>query len=166
MAPVPGLPTVRVAAGVVLGVLALGFGGALVYDAVVSMRFRERAREEFERVDATVVDAAVHEPTTGGGKPVPHVEYEYTVDGETYVSRSLWPTRSRSPDGVDRATARRVVEDHPVDAEVIARYDPEDPSRAYLLEEFDRTGERIELAGGTLLVLTALALAVVVAGTL
>lgn len=158
---VGGLSTVEVAAAVVFGVLALGVGAGLVYDAVRSMRFRDRAETTFERVDATVVDAAVHEPADGGRRAIPHVEYEYAVDGETYTSRSLWPNRSPSPDEVDRPVAQRVVEDHPVDREVIAHYDPADPATAYLLEEFDRTGERFELLAGVVLLLSFLGMAVV-----
>jgi hypothetical protein len=157
------LSTVEVGAVAVFGVLALGLGGGLVYDAVRSMRFRQRARTEFERVDATVVDSAVHEPAGGGRKAVPHVEYEYTVDGEPYTSRSLWPTRSPSPDSVDRSVARRIVEDHRDGAESLAHYDPEDPATAYKLEQFDRTGDRIELSVGAALLLGFLGLVVVLA---
>lgn len=153
----------ELAALVVFGVLSLGVGTGLLYDAARRVQFRRRARSEFERADARIVDSAVHEPATGGPEAVPHVEYEYAVDGETYTSRSLWPTRSESPDRIDRSVARRVVEDHSVDAEVIARYDPDDPATSYLLEQFDRTGERIELVVGTALLLAFVALTAVVA---
>lgn len=161
------LSTIQVAAAVFIGVLSLGAGTALVVDAVRTIRFRRRAREEFVRVDATVVDSAVHEPATAGpdAQSVPHVEYQYVVDDETYRSRSLWPTAAESPDRVPHGVARRIVEDHPVEAEVIARYDPDDPTTAYLLDQFDDTGERIELTVGALLIATFLALVTVVVGT-
>lgn len=158
------LSTGELAAVVVFGVLSLGGGTALVVDALRSIRYRRRARSTFERVDATVVDAAVHEPATGGGQAVPHVEYEYTVDGVTYTSRSLWPTRAASPERVDRSSARRIVEDYPAGADVIARYDPVDPERVYLVEQFDTTGERIELAVGALLLTGFAGLVAVVTG--
>lgn len=158
------LSTGEVAAIVVFGVLALGGGLALVVDALRHIRFRRRATSTFERVDATVVDAAVHEPVTGGDEAVPHVEYEYAVDGETYTSRSIWPTVADSPDRVDRAVARRIVEDYPAGAEVIARYDPASPATAYLVDQADPTGERIELAVGTFLLAGFVALVAVVVG--
>lgn len=158
------LSTGELAAVVVFGVLSLGGGAALCIDAIRRIRFRRRATTVFERVDAIVVDAAVHEPVTGGAEAVPHVEYEYTVDGETHASRSIWPTRSRSPERVDRSVARRIVEDHPVGAEVIARYDPEDTSTAFLVEHADTTGERIELAVGMVLLGGFAAVVAVVAG--
>lgn len=158
------LSTGELVAVVVFGVLSLGGGIALLYDALRRIRFRRRATSTFERVDATVVDAAVHEPTTGGREAVPHVEYEYSVAGETYTGRSIWPTRSRSPDSVDHSVARRIVEDHPAGAEIIARYDPEDPSTVFLLDHVDTTGERIELAVGVLLLGGSVALVAVVAG--
>lgn len=156
-----GPSSVEVAVVAVIGILALGLGAGLVYDAVRAIRFRQRAATDFERVDATVVDSAVHEPATGGPEAIPHVEYEYVVDGETYTSRSLWPTRSLSPDAVDRRVARRVVEDHPVAGEVIAHYDPDDPATVYLLEEFDQTGDRLELLAGVVLLAVFLAIVVV-----
>ena len=158
------LTLVEVGAAAVFGVLSLGAGAALLYDAARRIRFRRRARDEFVRVDATVVDSAVHEPATGGPEAVPNVEYEYAVDGETYTSRSIWPTRSRSPDRVDRQVARRIVEDYPVDAEVIARYDPADPETVYLIDQFDRTGERVELVVGSALVVGFLGLVVLLVG--
>jgi hypothetical protein len=164
MAPLEGLSSLQVAAVVLTGVLTFGGAAGLLFDAARRVRFRRRARESFERVDATVVDSAVHEPALGGTEAVPHVEYEYEVDGERYVSRSLWPTRPRSPGTVEHRVARRIVEDHPVDAEVIARYDPADPGRAYLLEQFDGTGERVELVVGVALLFGFVALLVVVAG--
>lgn len=159
------LSTGELAAVVVFGVLSLGGGTALLVDAARRIRYRRRARTAFERVDATVVDAAVHEPATGGGRAIPHVEYEYAVDGETYASRSIWPTRSTSPDRVDQVVARRIVEDYPAGAEVIAHYDPDEPERVYLVEQFDATGERIELAVGMALLAGFVGLLAVVAGT-
>lgn len=158
------LSTGELGTAVIFGVLTLGGGLALLFDALRRRRYRRRARSTFERVDATVVDSALHEPATGGGRAVPNVEYEYTVGDETYASRSLWPTRSGRPDRVDRSVARRIVEDYPVGAEVIARYDPADPERVYLVDQFDATGERIEFAVAGLLLLGFVGLVAVLVG--
>jgi hypothetical protein len=163
MAPVVP-PAATLALVAVFVVVSSGAAVGLLVDAGRRIRFQRRARQEFEHVDATVVDAALHEPAGGGDHAVPHVEYEYNVDGEWYTSRSLWPTRSPSPDPVDRELARRVVEDHRSALAVIAHYDPEDPSTAYLLEEFGHTGERLELAVGVLLLVVSMVVAWLAAG--
>lgn len=158
------LSTGELAAAVLFGVLTLGGGAALLVDAIRRIRYQRRARSAFERVDATVVDSALREPAPGEGRAVPHVEYEYTVGCETYTSRSLWPTRSDRPDRVDRSVARRLVEDYPSGSDVIARYDPADPERVYLVDQFDPTGERVELAVAGLLLLGFVGLVAVLAG--
>lgn len=63
------------------------------------------------------------------GGYVPLVHYEYTVDGETYESARVSP--------FDGAISRyrwasSIVDDYPRNKYVTARYDPDDPSRAYL----------------------------------
>lgn len=143
--------TGELAAVVVGGVLCFGGGAALLLDGLRRVRYRRRARSAFERIDATVVDAAVHQPAAGGREAIPHVEYEYTVPGETHTGRSIWPTRARSPDRVDRSVARRIVEDYSEGDEVIASYDPANPEQVYLVDQFEATGERIELVVGSLL---------------
>jgi hypothetical protein len=158
-------PSTQVAVAVALGVVCAGVGLALVFDAARRILFQRRARRSFERVDAVVADAALHEPADGGPHAIPHVEYEYDVDGESYTSRRLWPTRTLSPDPVDREVALRVVEDHQAGAQVVAYYDPEEPSTAFLLPEFDHTGERRELAVGlAMLVVAAVGVALLVGG--
>lgn len=131
--------------------------GALgLYLSVGKLR-RSRQRDEFVPVEATVLrsDLRVEEEIDRGSKTTtyfPEVEYEYTVDGETYTSDSVYPGRLGGTS--NRSDNQSVVDNHPAGAQVEAHYHPDDPSRSFLV---DKSSTRVAIFG----VLASLGLAAV-----
>lgn len=112
----------------VMGLLAL----ALSLRTLV----RSLQRSQFEPVEATVQHSEVRTQTETGTGPqtttyIPKITYEYTVDGQTYESDSVYPVMGGSNNAEKQQS---VVEDHPAGATVEAFYHPEDHSRSYLVE--------------------------------
>lgn len=92
-------------------------------------------------VTATGVDVR-----SGGGDErssktvyVPGLQYEYTIDGTSYVS-TRYALVGGEPDFDSRAAALSWIEDnYPVDAEVTVHYDPDRPDRAVLVPGASRS---------------------------
>jgi hypothetical protein len=77
-----------------------------------------------------------HETTKlkGGGfaAKVPLVKYEYTVDQKVYTSQTVTPEQLMLPD----TWADSVFIQFPVGAQTQAKYDPQDPSKAFLIGKY------------------------------
>jgi hypothetical protein len=121
--------------------------GTLVLYLSVKKLQRSSQRDEFVPVEATVLrsDLRVEEEVDRGSKTTtyfPEVEYDYTVDGDTYTSDSVYPGRVGGTS--NRSDNQSVVDDHPPGAEVEAYYHPEDPSRSFLV---DKSSTRAALFG-------------------
>jgi hypothetical protein len=107
------------------GIVAV-FDGVLIAQAV-----RENdARRRFVEVPAIVATSQVIVDTSGDGTTyAPGITYRYSYDGDEFVgdrySFSVFSTG-------DRSWAREVVEANPVDAEITALVDPDDPSTSVL----------------------------------
>lgn len=84
-------------------------------------------------VTARVLDHQT-EDLKGGGfvAKVPLVRYEYKVDQKTYTSQTVTPAEFMLPDD----WAESVFERFPIGAEVEARYDPNDPAKAFLIAKY------------------------------
>ncbi len=88
---------------------------------------------QFQPIDATVLGKEVGQRRTSGGdlREYPVVEYEYDVGGERYSSDEvfLFPVNYKGN------WARRVIAPFNVGDRLLAFYDPNDPSDAYLLRD-------------------------------
>ena len=92
-----------------------------------------RARS-FPTTVGRVIYSSVERRVLGNKKPTtfywPEIEYEYTVNGETYRASRVRYERDSSDS--DPAPARSLVSSHPVDSEVTVFYDPHRPAEALL----------------------------------
>jgi hypothetical protein len=70
----------------------------------------------------------------GGGfvAKVPLVKYEYTVNQQPYTSEAVTPAELMLPD----AWAESVFQQFPMGAKTEAKYDPSDPSQAFLIGKY------------------------------
>jgi len=90
-----------------------------------------RAAKTFATAAATVVESRVeqHSGSEGGPTYSPRIIYRYQVGGRWYTSNryefAQWSTSSSS-------RAKRIVGKYPPGAQVVAHYDPADPSTACL----------------------------------
>lgn len=113
-------------------------GGFIVGLGYLWMEQNEQI-ENFEATEATVLSSEVAE-SERSGRPTsyrPDINYQYPVDGQTYESSSVFPgpggeSKNSSQDG--KEWAEGIIADHPAGEQVTAYYDPEDPSRAFLLK--------------------------------
>lgn len=117
---------------IVAGVAAAGFGGYMW------MEQGERI-DSYESTDATVlssdVDVDVRNDPDSSGQERSYsadITYEYTVDGQTYESSNVMPGPGRSATGQNRA--QNLVEQYPEGETVTAYYDPDDPSKSFLVK--------------------------------
>lgn len=99
---------------------------------------RSLQRSEFEPVQAKVLQSELRSQTeTDSGARAttyfPEIEYEYTVDGETYTSDSVYPGRLGGTS--NRSENQAIVADHSVGDRVEAYYHPEDPTRSFLVDK-------------------------------
>lgn len=130
--------------GLLFGVVvAVGLiaGGAYLYveDA--------RAVNTFEQTEATVVSSDVRSGTDTGEYYV-EVDYEYTVDGETYDSSNVYPGPGQV--SKSRIDAEDVVENYPEGETVTAYYNPEDPSESFLIKQRNTTMPMLMVGMGAL----------------
>lgn len=115
---------------ILIGLVIVGVGGYVYVDEGAAL-------DSGVEVDATVVGSDVEQriryDADGDRRTVyyPRVTYEYSVDGETYRSSNLRAGLGR--ESMLESNARRTVERYPVGAQVTAYYDPENPSRAFLV---------------------------------
>lgn len=117
--------------GFLVGVGLAGAGGYLWHD-------QNQAVDTSETTAATVLSSTVEVDRLDSDGPTyrPNVTYEYAVDGETYRSSNVFPGPGRLWRS-DRSWAADIVADYPEDETVTAHYDPDDPSRSFLVA--DRT---------------------------
>jgi hypothetical protein len=99
---------------------------------------RSLQRSEFEPVQAEVLHSELRSQTeTDSGARTttyfPDIEYEYTVDGETYTSDSVYPGRLGGTS--DRSANQSIVDDHSAGDRIEAYYHPEDPARSFLVDK-------------------------------
>lgn len=130
-----------------LGLVLMAAGG---YASVE----QDRQAATFQPTEATVVSSVVVDPEYTAPEAAPDLDqpditYEYTVDGETYQSSSVFPGIDAM--GVGTPPAEDVVASHPEGATVTAYYDPDDPSRAFLVKTTYPVGWSIPIAFGLLL---------------
>ncbi len=84
-------------------------------------------------VAATVVDHRTEDlKASGFVAKVPFVKYEYTVNQQPYTCETVTPAELMLPD----TWAEAVFEEFPIGAQTEARYDPSDPSRAFLIAKY------------------------------
>jgi hypothetical protein len=87
-------------------------------------------------VEAVVVSSGVEEQVNdeGGTMYRPSVVYRYDVGGRSYTSSEIFPLTAWASER--RETAERFVRPFAVEQSVEAYYNPEEPSRAFLLKRY------------------------------
>ena len=84
-------------------------------------------------VRAKVIDHRTKDLKAGGFvAKVPLVKYEYTVNQQAYTCESVTPAEFMLPD----TWAQGVFQQFPIGAQTEARYDPRDPSKAFLIAKY------------------------------
>ncbi|PSQ19927.1 hypothetical protein BRD00_00385 [Halobacteriales archaeon QS_8_69_26] len=125
-----GPPVEPAAVMAAFGAVAVLLGLGALFLGVRTLR-ASADLDEFERVDARVLESELEENTRGKGTTYsPSIVYEYTVAGETYTNDDVSPGLVQGSNL--RSKHEAVVEDHPEGEVVEAYYDPGDPSVAYL----------------------------------
>lgn len=106
----------------------------------LSSRMLQRSlqRGEFERIEAEVLHSELRSQTEtdSGARSTtyfPEIRYEYTVDGETFTSESVYPTQLGGTS--NHSKMQSLVDSHPVGERVEAYYHPENPDRSFLVDE-------------------------------
>lgn len=111
---------------VVVGIGGAGYGVWSIWkqhDVITSAR----------PVKAKVVAHDTEElKASGFAAAVPLVQYEYTVNQKAYTCDTVTPDELMLPD----TWAESVFKQFPVGAQVEARYDPDDPSKAFLIGKY------------------------------
>lgn len=136
----------------VVGLFFAGIGAWLLRSAIE--KYRSAARhDEFVPTEAEILtsDLTASTGTQGGGKHyVPEIEYEYTVEGTTYTSDSVYP--GTDFDIQAKSVADSLMEAYPAGSVVEAYYDPDDPTSAFLETRSEGTKAVLSLAmaGGCL----------------
>lgn len=117
--------------GVGLLTVAVGIGGAIY--GVWSIWKQHQMISSARPVKAKVLEHET-EQLKGGGfvSQVPLVKYEYTVEGKSYTSQTVTPSELMLPD----TWAEHVFQQFPIGAETEARYDPNEPGKAFLIGKY------------------------------
>jgi hypothetical protein len=102
----------------------------LVFDVILIKGVVELAiaKASFQPIDAIVIRAQVEfQNTSDGTTYTPDIEYTYTVNGQQYTSdrHSFFEISSSSRD-----FAQKIVDRYPINSQIIAHYNPSDPSKA------------------------------------
>lgn len=144
-----------------IGLLVGGVGALFAYKALKTYRIAQR-RDTFELVTATVVDSQLEEGTKSTGRPEsgphtettyrPHIRWEYTVGGETYVNNK------RHSGSSNKEQERELVDEYPEGETVEVHYDPADPSVSYLENVPGKGGAMLSGVIGGVLLLSGLVL--------
>jgi hypothetical protein len=109
-----------------VGIVGAGYG-------VWTIREQHHVITSARPVMARVVDHQTEELKGGGFvAKVPLVTYQYTVDQQPYTSQKVTPAEFMLPD----TWAESVFKQFPVGARVQARYDPNDPGKAFLIGKY------------------------------
>ena len=117
--------------GIGLLTIAVGLGGAGY--GVWTIWHQHHVITSALSVKATVTGHQTEDLKAGGFvAKVPLVEYEYTVDKKPYTCNTVTPAEFMLPD----TWAESVFNQFPVGAQVDAKYDPHDPSKAFLIAKY------------------------------
>lgn len=122
----------RALTAILIGLVLVGGGISMYVD-------QGQAMEDAVTIDATVVDKRVDERTSAGSDGsssdsyYPVVTYKYMVGGKMYESSNYHP--GRGEDGMSQGNAQSIVDEYEVGETVTAYYDPDDPSRAFLVKQ-------------------------------
>jgi hypothetical protein len=117
--------------GVVVVLLFLTVFGAFFVGTVFQHQVAVQENTGTATATVTSTDIDVQTDDEGDRSYSPVVVYEYTVDGETYENRNVFPggfQRWRD----SRSWAEGIITEHEVGSEATINYNPNDPSRAYL----------------------------------
>lgn len=117
--------------GGVVVLLFLSVFGAFFVGTVFQHQVAVQENTGTATATVTATDIDVQTDDDGDESYRPVVSYEYTVDGETYENENVFPggfQRSRS----SRSWAEGIVSEYEVGSEATIRYNPDDPTRAYL----------------------------------
>lgn len=117
--------------GIGLLTMVVGIGGAGY--GVWTIWSQHRAITSARPVMAKVVDHRTKDlKASGFVAKVPLVKYEYTVNQQPYTCETVTPDELMLPD----TWAESVFKQFPIGAQVEAKYDPNDPSQAFLLGKY------------------------------
>jgi hypothetical protein len=121
----------RVLIAIGLVTLMVGIGGAGY--GVWSIWNQHHVITSARPVTAKVVEHQTKD-LKGGGlvAKVPLVKYEYTVDQKSYTCETVTPDELMLPN----TWAETVFKQFPIGAQVEAKYDPKDPSKAFLIPKY------------------------------
>ncbi len=109
-----------------IGIGGAGYGVWTIWD-------QHRVITSARPVKAKVIDHRTKDlKAKGVVVKVPLVKYEYTVNGQLYTCESVTPAELMLPD----TWAQSVFQQFPIGAQTEARYDPRDPSQAFLIAKY------------------------------
>lgn len=130
-------PPAVLAAFLIVGLLAAGGVGYLIYDI-------EQAASGYEKAEGTVLGTHVEEyPGTETGQDLPVVEYRYTYEGKTYENDNVFAGPSDQPDNSirgDGPSAEEVVDRFETGETVTVYVNPDDPRESYLIKRGPSNG--------------------------
>ena len=118
---------------IVIGLITMvgGIGG--VGYGVWSIWNQHHVITSARSVTAKVVDHQAKDlKASGFVSKVPVVKYEYTVNQQPYACETVTPAELMLPD----TWAERVFEQFPIGAQTEAKYDPNDPNKAFLIAKY------------------------------
>jgi len=118
---------------IVIGLLTMliGIGGAGY--GVWTIWDQHRVITSARPVKAKVIDHRTKDlKAKGVVVKVPLVKYEYTVNQQPYTCESVTPAEMMLPD----TWAASVFQQFPIGAQTEAKYDPSDPSKAFLIAKY------------------------------
>lgn len=117
--------------GIGLLIMVVGIGGAGY--GVWTIRQQHHMINSARPVKARVLEHQTEDLKAGGFKAkVPLVKFEYTVDQKPYTSQTVTPVEMMLPND----WAESVFKQFPVGAEIEAKYDPNEPGKAFLIGKY------------------------------
>ncbi|WP_257300849.1 DUF3592 domain-containing protein [Haloarchaeobius sp. FL176] len=156
--------------GMVFLLVGLAVAGGITYTEYQDRQVAESMETGTASVTSTGMESATE--TEDGETEVeyyPRIEYEYTVDGQTYEGWRVYAATDldkeqgelRGRDFDSESAAQNVLDRFPSGSEATVYYDPSDPSQAFLVPpEFDRLTVLGGVAFGGLFALVGLYTAV------
>lgn len=137
-----------------LGFLAGGLGGVILFNAIKMFRESQR-RDAYESATARVLDSHLETHSIGQGststKYSPKIRYEYTVEGETYTNDNLYPGPATSGSS-NKDEQQEILRKYPEGESVEVYYDPNEPPVSFLENESrNRQAVVTGILGGALL---------------
>lgn len=120
-------------------VVPLAFGFGFVTFGSYSHVAQTEAVEAAEPVDVVVLDKEVDRVRRSGSdsgsryRYVPQVEYQYEVDGESYVDDTVYPAGITRRHSTRSAAEAEIERFHPGEV-AVGFVDPDDPETSYLVD--------------------------------